>query len=487
MLASWRLRWLNPLTLLFGLMAAGVGAAAVVVVAVLGSVAKVAVVVVGLVGAFATVAQAEVGLLALTFMTYTRFSDVLVRYHGAPSTAKLFVALLLGAIAMRWLIYKQQPRGWELSGALVVLYGLVGFATLLYAADAYRAQEAVSDYFKDAIIAVIVVILLQTPTTMRRVVWTLLATGIFMGTISVYQYLAGAYDNSFWGFGQAAVQNIVGESDDYRVSGPLGDPNFFAQIMLVLVPLALDRLWSEHQPGMRLLAGWAVAATLITILVTFSRGAFLGLVAVLGLLAVRRPPSPLGMLLTLAVLVPLLQLTPASYTARLQTLTEAIPFMGGNVKNEVSFRGRTSELMVGWMMFLDHPILGVGWNNYPVYYQQYSRGLGIDDRRTERNAHSFYLQVAAESGVVGLTTLGLMLWVLLHSLRTAERDFVLAGLLNSAGMAAAFQIGMIGYLLAAVFLHAAYPRYLWLLFGIGLAMRQVAKNELAAVQKEAGA
>lgn len=33
----------------------------------------------------------EFGLLVLVVLTYTRLSDVLVQYHGAPSVAKLFV------------------------------------------------------------------------------------------------------------------------------------------------------------------------------------------------------------------------------------------------------------------------------------------------------------------------------------------------------------------------------------------------------------
>ena len=38
----------------------------------------------------------------------------------------------------------------------------------------------------------------------------------------------------------------------------------------------------------------------------------------------------------------------------------------------------------------------------------------------------------------------------------------------------------LGYLVAALFLHNAYPRYLWLLVGIAFAIPEVAQYEAAA-------
>src|SRR5687767_1140927 len=123
-----------PFTLLFTTGALGVGAASALMVLALASPSKILVVVVGMLGVLGTIVQAEVGLLALVFMTYTRFSDILVHYHGAPSTAKLFVGLLVGAIMLRWILYGRHPKGWQLATALILIYGLVGFSSLIYAA-----------------------------------------------------------------------------------------------------------------------------------------------------------------------------------------------------------------------------------------------------------------------------------------------------------------------------------------------------------------
>jgi hypothetical protein len=68
----------------------------------------------------------------------------------------------------------------------------------------------------------------------------------------MYQYDRLLY-NEFWGFGQARVMNIV-NSRAAAIGGPIGDPNYYAQIMLVLI-LWLNRLDgnSKKQPAT---VGW---------------------------------------------------------------------------------------------------------------------------------------------------------------------------------------------------------------------------------------
>jgi hypothetical protein len=48
-----------------------------------------------------------------------------------------------------------------------------------------------------------------------------------------------------------------------------------------------------------------------------------------------------------------------------------------------------------------------------------------------------------------------------------------------ASMFLSFAVGFVGYLGAALFVHAAYPRYFWLLAGIGFAVPQITQKLLA--------
>ncbi|MGB0387045.1 MAG: O-antigen ligase family protein [Ardenticatenaceae bacterium] len=423
----------------------------------------------------------EKGLLLLIFMTYTRFSDVLVHTHGLPSTAQPLVLLLLMLIFFRWATgkYKQAPfrSAWLRASILLASYGLVRFVSLLYAADFAPAQEALLDYVKDAIIAIIVVIVLRRGASLRRVIWALLAAGTFIGTISVIQYMSGAFYYDYLGFGTANVQHIIGKTEDFRISGSIGEPNFYAQTLLPLVALAFERMCNEKGRLRRLLAAWALVACVLAIIFTFSRGALVALAAMVAMMIVLRPPRPKEFLVALLIILPALPFVPAQYVERVTTLIDVLPGMNTDPRSEVSFRGRTSELIAGWMMFSDNPLFGVGLNNYPVHYQDYARRIGLETRREPRAPHSLYIEVMAELGFFGIVTFGALLWNMFHGIHLARKMCRRVGLVEYGNLVTGVGVGLMGYLTAAIFLHAAYPRFWWVLVGVGLAIPQLVRNE----------
>lgn len=424
----------------------------------------------------------EWGLLVLGFITFTRFSDVMVHVHGLPSIAKPLVTLLEVGVFARWFFKRQPPRGWARPTILLLAYGVARAASLLYADDFGAAQGALIDYLKDVVIAILFVMIMQRGITLRRVHWALIWAGIFMGTISSVQYLGGMLDRTFYGFGMAEIQHIVGRSLSYRMTGPVGDPNFYAQFLLPLVPLAFERLWNEKKWWLRLLAFWGLAATLGAIVFTFSRGALVALGIMIGLTLLRHPPRPKHLVIAALVLLPVLGALPPSYMDRMRTLVDFLPGADSDPSSEVSFRGRTSELFVGWLMFKDHPLLGVGLHNYPAHYQSYSRGLGLDSRAEPRAPHSLYVEIGAELGLLGVSLFGLLLWSVFRGMHRAREELEAAGWHDYAAMVEALSLGIIGYLAAAIFLHAAYPRVMWVLVGIALGTKQVAdyQTRLAA-------
>ncbi|NMC80252.1 MAG: hypothetical protein GYA59_12885 [Chloroflexi bacterium] len=432
----------------------------------------------GLLAVFAVMAKPEWGLYLLVFLGYTRFSDVAIAEHGLPSVLKPLIAIVGLAILVRCVIYRKHPVGWGFPSLLIGAYGLVGFISLLHADDYISAQGAVIAFAKDAIIAIFVIFLLQRARALRYITWVLLGAGIFLGTISVYQYLTRSFSSAFWGFGQAVYMNIVGQTNGYRLTGPFGDPNPFAQAMVVLVPLALDRLFSEKHPLLRILAGWALLTAILTTVFTFSRGGFIALAVIsLAFLLWRRFSLPTIVLLLLLILI-VFTVMPTEYTARIQSLTSLFSPDSGGLQSEASFRGRASELSVGWLMFLDHPILGVGLNNYPSHYIEYSSLVGLDPRFEERSAHDLYIEIAAEQGIFGLLIFGLLLWYIFRGLLWAKSTFRSIQMPAFANLTVAFITSLIGYLTCALFLHNAYPRQFWLLVGIAMAIPLIARKEL---------
>jgi len=193
------------------------------------------------------------------------------------------------------------------------------------------------------------------------------------------------------------------------------------------------------------------------------------------------PPKPNQLMVYVLIGVMLLRFIPAEYSDRLLTLSGL--FGGSNqqsVEEEVSFRGRASEMTAAWMMFADHPVFGVGVSNYPVYYQKYSRRIGLDPRAEARQAHNLYLEIAAETGLAGIFVFGLILWNIPISISSSWKQLKSSGEKEYANLVFSIGIGMVGYFSAAFFIHGAYPRYLWLLTGLALAIPQVTDAILAS-------
>jgi O-antigen ligase len=240
----------------------------------------------------------------------------------------------------------------------------------------------------------------------------------------------------------------------------------------------------EKRRTPRLVFAGAAAVLLISIVATYSRGAFLDMMILAVLIALDRKVKPYyivaGALVFFVVIVPLL---PPEYQARIGTLNVLTALRQSSSAesvrsiNEASFEGRTSEAIVAWQMFLDHPILGVGIGNYPHRYLEYAFRLGIDMRGQMREAHSLYLEAAATTGILGITALFALLVATFvgqaQSIKLLER----IGRPDLVSWVKGTRLGVMGFLITSIFLHAAFARYLWMLLGLAAAAEVVAQRE----------
>ena len=417
-------------------------------------------------------------LYAIVFMSYTNFSDVLIKYHGAPSITKLFVPLVALIIIYRWLRHFDRPVNATQASVVLFAFGLFSLSSLFYARDIAAVQFALSLYIKDALIAIVTVLLIKGGVTFRKVVWTLLAAGIFLGTLGAYKYLAGAYEDDFWGFARSTLKHIAGDARDYRFSGPIADPNYFASLLLFLVPLAFERMLHERAWLLRFLALWALVVCLMGIYFTASRGALvaLGCIAVVSLLIFQRKRWYL-ILWLIPVSFLLAQFLPSEYLSRIQAMLALLPGFGGAATADRSITGRLDEWVVALSIFKDHPIFGVGLANYEAYSQEYILRLGLLPRGEDRQAHSLYLEVAAERGVVGLLVLfALMSYCARNIIRSYQR-LIKRGETEIAGVVGAFGIALFAYLLCLLFLHDSYARFFWMVIAMGLALPNIIEHQ----------
>ena len=295
--------------------------------------------------------------------------------------------------------------------------------------------------------------------------------------------LTSSYRFEFWGFGRIKVAQIVGYVREPRIIGPLSDPNFYAQALLVLVPVALYRLWDESSIRLKVIAAYALGVVLLALMFTYSRGGSLALGLVLLLAAIHKKVKLHYFCLGLLIVIPLyLLLIPKEFEGRLQTLKQLTP--GGQksiVHVDSSFQERVLEMGTARAMWVDYPVLGVGAGNYSEHFDEYAARIGsigssyeLFDKR--RLPHSLYLEVAAEIGSVGLIVLGAIILSTLVTFRRAYRFFKARQDRASSSIVISLALGFIGYLVTSLFLHGQYMEYFWLLAALAVAAKQVAQQ-----------
>jgi putative inorganic carbon (HCO3(-)) transporter len=180
----------------------------------------------------------------------------------------------------------------------------------------------------------------------------------------------------------------------------------------------------------------------------------------------------------------LLQFMPATYSERLSTLFQFSSSSPTSVISDQSFRGRMSENIAALQMFQDNPLFGVGLDNFEVNYQDYSRKIGLDPRRTVRAPASFYLELLSEQGLVGTTVFLFFIVMVFRSLWRARNLFALLSMEDEAHLTLAYISGLLGYMFFYISKSGSYSNAFWILLGIALSFEQVAINSRNSRQED---
>jgi O-antigen ligase len=214
-----------------------------------------------------------------------------------------------------------------------------------------------------------------------------------------------------------------------RVFGTFDQPNPYGGYLNLSLPIALALTLCGRDPRMRWVAGGASALMLFALYLSGSRGALLGLVAALVVLAavgwrIERPTiiallvgAPLVAIAWLAHLVPIRieEKLLAQFRVNDVSLTAQL-----NDANYSTIE-RLAHWVAGLRMFRAHPLLGVGAGNYDAAYQRY-KVPGWDESLT--HAHNYYINAAAETGALGLLAflalIGVALWVAWRATRATD-------------------------------------------------------------------
>ena len=432
---------------------------------------------------------AEAATLLFIFVLYLNLPVVAVEFHGVPTllaaSAGLLLVLPLGDRLIR---LREKIIIDHTFCLMLVWYFPALIASAIFAKDRDIALNEIGNFLVEGMVLYLLVInVIRTLPTLKRSIWVLLLAGGLLGGLSLYQEMTQSYENSYGGLAQRKSELNIGEVDfdEYsgsrRAGGPTGSQNRYAQILIVLLPLALGLFYTESSWKAKFSAAVAGAFILGGIGLTFSRGAFVTLVGLLLIITLLRYVRPYQ-LIGAAVFVSLLICTfLPEYVGRMSSLAGVSGFLSTKDEDvrglDGAMRGRFAENVAALRVFGEHPLFGVGPGQFPKFYSaRYGNEVGTKRLWTNRRGHNLYLEMAAETGIVGVAAFMTMVLATMYRL-WQERQYWSQTRPEFSHLATAFLLSIIGYLGTAVFLHLSYQRYYWFLLALGGSAIQLFRSE----------
>lgn len=258
-----------------------------------------------------------------------------------------------------------------------------------------------------------------------------------------------------------------------RVQSFFDNPNTFAEVLILLLPLVLALALGAKRTSLRLLALGIFALGTMALAMTYSRASWIGFAFSMVVLVLLWQPRffPLFLFGCLAA-IPLL---PQTVWNRVLTI--------GNLKDS-STASRAPLYAAALRTLARRPIRGVGLGTAPA--QAYIDAYGLYHGTAPYvHAHNFYLEVWLETGLLGLVSfLASMLWSIKTAAHAArqhgDRAARLLTCAAASSMAGALVCGMADYLWN-------YPRVLcifWFVFAMVLAGAKVCAQSARDAQED---
>jgi probable O-glycosylation ligase (exosortase A-associated) len=314
-----------------------------------------------------------------------------------------------------------------------VLWGVFGYASTDFPAVVELRLNAA---WKIGLIALVTVNALRSRSRVRFFTFFFLAAyALYPTRGTLFSYVGGGT------MAGRAVWNYI-----------YANPNDLAA--LTLFPLAMSiGVFITEPPGWPKKAALAGIVLLpIVIILTQSRGAFLALTvfALFAITGSRRKPRIIAAVAVILAVVVLA--TPQSAWHRFALLKNATSTENlEEVDPEGSAEQRFEIWKVATAIIRDNPVSGVGLGAYSHVHEIYAQNGSFSPiARGQRDTHSTYLNVLAETGVVGFALfMGIFGLEMAHTERVRRR--IRSDFPRYSQQLLYLNLGLLGYLLAGIF------------------------------------
>lgn len=405
--------------------------------------------------------SAHVGVLLWVWVALLSPNELLSGFMAGVPFNKVVAIIALGLMCV-----SKEKKDFYRDSTVVVLI-LLGLAATVSWANSIVSTASTTDLYQKLLKEIVLAfVITSVMTTRHRIHLLVLIIALSLG------FQAGK---------EGLISILTAGGHKILGNGALGDNNSLATALLMVIPLIY---YLFRQSAVRVVRiGWLalLGLSVITVVMTFSRGGFLGLV-VLSAFMIKNSKNKLAGFLMVAVAgVLIYSLAPASWFERLNTIEQA--------DNDGSFMGRVVAWKISWLIAMDHPLFGGGmhavqqllvWDTYKPFLYQLDFVKTPPADVVAHAAHSIYFEVLGDLGFVGLT---LFLAMLAIAFRNCQGIYRMsrghASLAWAADLARMTQISLIVYLVTAAALSIAYFELIYIMIALMSRCRRTVQLTLA--------
>ena len=377
-----------------------------------------------------------------------------------PSALTASIALLLGIATLGFFIPTQLSLEGTLTARprevnLVLFFCLTGLLSIPLAINRQEAWAEFSGTFIRCIVIFVVMInVVRTEARLKGLIFLSMAAGIWLSIEAINEYRLG-------------LMTVEGYRAAGRGTGIFGNTNDMALHLVTILPISVALMLGSKGAVRKSIYGASAALMIAAIVLSYSRGAFIGMLVVVLFIAwklgrQRRLEIIFAVLGFAGVIV---LLAPDKYGSRL--LSIFIPSLDA----EGSADSRRGELFRSIYVALRHPLLGIGMGNYQP--EMSYKGLVT---------HNSYTQVAAEMGMTALACYVMFIVTPLKKLgQIARETFETRRDSRFYYLALGIQASLIAYLISSFFLSVAYVWYVYYLVAYAVCLRRLYESETGKV------
>lgn len=423
--------------------------------------ATVIVTAIGMVGSFY---NAFYGLIAYAFWSYVRPETVT---WGTLPFEKLsyFLGLIL---VVTTILQKKKLFVKDVKNFLAIVFLAICYISLFVPTDpTFKMGTWQFQFFSRVIIiSLLITVLIDEEKKFYYYCWAIV---IFIGLVAAQMGIIGS------------LKGFVGGAR-YGLGGPFNERNEFAGFLCMTIPVVIFISNIEKNKWLKLLLYLILLGDILALILTYSRGGFIGLVVVgAALFFMSKRKIALAVIGGFAILFIYNYFLPQQYKDRLSTIQN---YDITEEEVDMSAAGRLMAWRMAIEMVKDHPILGVGFHHSQQKIVEYKDPLTGLSFSGPKGIHNSLLLVAAEEGIPGIIIFVLIFFLAFRSLMHSKRIALIHGLDSKfQSYATMLEVAFLGYFSSGFFLNLAYVDIPWHFVGLTIALEHIINKEIA-IKKE---